>query len=506
MSDVFAYVVQVFSSLPRWVQLVSIGGLIGSSFLHTYFVPLLFFGMWLLWQQLISAPSIMAAIGRGWLVWCVKAAFAVSWFLDTYPLDSISVTQPASVQFVGISVYLLTAALWLSSAGALLGLGVWLVERFVPRMVLKLSLLSVWLVLCEVLGAFTFSLATLAPGISLQSAFAFGFVGLPAVVIPGLIGWTYFGGIYIVSALVALYTLRIAYWQPGRGWWWVVGGAALLMCGGWFIGHFMTTSPSITTTVAVVETDFSAALLATPGGRSEQVEALRSAFTAALKTNPQYVLFPEGAGFIAGLYPNVDPTVAYNYYRFDFADPSTIVIDSMRHELADGSVLRGVTYDGVHKVVSQFDKQYLVPQGEYVPSLYGTVLDALGLTDLVATMRYQQSYIPGPFTTPTAVTDQMPPILFCFASSDPLGVRRMNVTAATPFVAHPVAHAWFHTPTALWYQLDQFLRIQGVWNHVPIVSAGNLAPSKVYWPDGSVTVGPVVAEGDLWRVRLVTLP
>jgi len=507
MSNPVSTVQLYWQFLPSWLQLVLVGCVLGSTFIQPYFAPLLFLSLPLFWYQLVTASSLTQALWRGWLVWYVKSLFALFWFFSTYPLDSVEVALPAGLQLLAIAVYLATGALWLSAGGLLLGGGVWLIHQWFNHICIRSIFIAGWLVVCEVTGAWVFSVATTAPDIPLTSAFAFGFVGVPSVVIPGLIGWAMFGGSYALAGLVGLYTALVTYqssWR--RRWYGVSGGALCLVGGGLLLSYTQLYNHPSPTKIAVIETDFSAVLTSNQAGRLQQTQSLKKAFVSALEHNPEYVLFPEGAGFINGLYPGVDPATAYNFYRFDFNDPVVVVQDSVRLETARGAVLRGITFDGHNKVVSQFDKQYLVPQGEYVPQLYAFVLHNLGYTEVLASMRRAQSYRPGQLSTPTVQNKNIPPILFCFSSSDPRGVRKLDMKNSAPFVAHPISHAWFHEPDTLWYQLDQFLRIQAVWNQVPIVSAANLAPSHVYWPDGAVTQGAVVASGELWRVRLVTLP
>lgn len=93
-------------------------------------------------------------------------------------------------------------------------------------------------------------------------------------------------------------------------------------------------------------------------------------------------------------------------------------------------------------------------------------------------------------------------VLFCFESVRPDGVIELSNTRHLPFIAHPISHAWFHTPRVLWHQLDIMLKIQARQSGLPIVSAGNMTEGKLYLPDGTVHQGEVIGEGKYYTLRL----
>lgn len=161
-------------------------------------------------------------------------------------------------------------------------------------------------------------------------------------------------------------------------------------------------------------------------------------------------------------------------------------------------------FDGVNKKLWQFDKQYLVPQGEYVPTLYGAILYLLGYGDVVARVAQDSSYRPGPLTQTTSLPSYIPGVLFCFESVSPVGVSSLQKNRPLPFVAHPISHAWFHTPHILWQQLDVMLQIKARYSGVPIVSAGNMVAGKLYLPNGEIVDGRVVGTGDRYQLREFT--
>jgi apolipoprotein N-acyltransferase len=164
--------------------------------------------------------------------------------------------------------------------------------------------------------------------------------------------------------------------------------------------------------------------------------------------------------------------------------------------------VRASIFDGSRHAVYSYDKQYLVPQGEYVPYLYAGVLRLLGLGDVVERLKKDSAYQPGILTPANGVVPaDIPGVLFCFESVRPDGVISLQRLGAVPFVVHPLSHGWFHQPEQLWHQLDTMLRIQSRYSGVPIVSAGNMVSGKLYLPNGQIETGEVVHAGDGWLLR-----
>jgi hypothetical protein len=48
------------------------------------------------------------------------------------------------------------------------------------------------------------------------------------------------------------------------------------------------------------------------------------------------------------------------------------------------------------------------------------------------------------------------------------------------------------------------LSVQAVWNNVPIVSAGNMSPSKLYLPNGTIKTGELLESHQLWSLKQFT--
>lgn len=253
-----------------------------------------------------------------------------------------------------------------------------------------------------------------------------------------------------------------------------------------------------------VDTNFSDESITTALGVAKRAELLTTAINAAVAAHPDFILLPEESRLMSTVYAGLSPETALSRFLFTHGNATTTLIDSGRIEAADGrTYLRATILDGLHKTTYQFDKQYLVPQGEYVPTLYASVLRLVGLGALVDRVEKDSSYRPGPLSQATTsnAPSYIPGILFCFESVRPDGARALAQSQPVPFIIHPLSHSWFHTPEILWHQLDVMLAVQARWSRVPIVSAGNLVAGKLYAPDGTVSSGEVVQSGDGWLLR-----
>jgi hypothetical protein len=101
----------------------------------------------------------------------------------------------------------------------------------------------------------------------------------------------------------------------------------------------------------------------------------------------------------------------------------------------------------------------------------------------------------------TALPEYVPGVLFCFESVNPQGVMAVKNSRQVEFIAHPISHGWFRTPTIFWRQLDVMLQVQARYSGIPIVSAGNMVTGKLYLPSGEIQTGNVVGGGDYYTLR-----
>jgi apolipoprotein N-acyltransferase len=237
-------------------------------------------------------------------------------------------------------------------------------------------------------------------------------------------------------------------------------------------------------------------------GQEKKYTTISNAVDMALLLKPDAVLLPEDSRYLRSQFDDTEPKQSMAYFQLLQKNTQTLLIDSGRFTTESGeTVLRASVFDGVSKNIWQYDKQYLVPQGEYVPYAYQTLLRLLGFGEVIDAVARESAYRPGPRKQTADAPDYVPALLFCFESVRPDAARTLKMERHAPFVVHPISHGWFHTPKILWQQLDVMLQIQARYSGAPIVSAGNMVAGKLYLPTGEIIEGKVVGAGDLFELR-----
>jgi apolipoprotein N-acyltransferase len=455
-----------------------------------------------IWALRQTATLKKALLGS-YLTWTIKSLAAVVWFWSTYPIDWIEVSLGAA-ELPVIGVYFTTVGMFLGVGGIFFGALFWYTKKWLPKQLMPIFLALLW-VAAEVVGSLAFSVGTFGEGGTVNTYFSFGYLGyllanhsllLPLAGVAGVYGLSFVGavaGAYLALSITAE-NRRQTLGAIG------VGLVFLSLSGMVLHGMQREVETAGETTVAIVNTRFGGDFFKRSDKDEYKFGVIAHAVDAALTLSPDYILLPEDSRFT-----NVDhtPARAYRFFRFQTQDASTVLIDTARTPLPDGRFSqRAVIYDGVAKEGFAVDKQYLVPQGEFMPHFYAVSLRVLGQQAVAKALNDRFSYRPGPLASQADLPSSVPAILFCFEAADPQGVRRLLAERAVPFVAHPISHAWFHESEILWHHFDVMLKVQAVWSGVPIVSAGNMVIGALYTPDGKKIQTPVVLEEDGFEIRL----
>ncbi len=461
---------------PRLYAL-TIGICIGIPFVYPMTVPIAYLGFFLLWRLIYSVSQSTLPLLLS-LVFGVKALMSLSWFWSTLPITWLpQLAYPTQV--IAAFFYWSTSALWLASTGVVLAVLVAVLRRWGSA---PLTFgLPVAVVLAEYLGAVLFSLMTIGPGGSIGGGFSFGHSGY-------LFSWLYpfaiWGGVYAVGVFGLLGISLLHRWYESKK----IQSVAIAFCTiiGLFAYSFSILSASgIPATIALVQTD------SLPRERISNLEPL---VTAALATGADYVLLPEDSRYFTEGYqvPTIGPVDAVDAWRIFNPTSTAMVIDSGRTTLASGAVVqRAYLWD--ESSLYAADKAYLVPQGEYMPSLYAWALRVLGLGLVADALSATINYVPGTMMIAKEAPSYVPQILFCFESVSPLAAKRLMTTRPSDFIVHPMSHSWFHTPTVLWPQLETMLRFQAVYAGVPIISVGNDVRGSAYLPNGTMLAPETIA-------------
>lgn len=481
-----------------WVPWVVSGLLLGIGFLHPWLWICGIAGAALFLHAAISSERVRDAVWGSAIAGTLKAAGALAWIWSTYPLVWLGL-EPGGAQLSLIGVYWIIDAASVGIGMIACGASIYLLVRRNERWIAAFPFLFV---VAEVVGSFTQSLYSLGPGSAPNFDFSFGYLGHAVAESAILFPFAAFGGVYALSFVgVACATgVYILFRRPhfAREYKILVPTACLVACTVFAWTTVYGRTAELDTHVIAVETYFDSTLFTVPSGYMLKRIEILEAVEAAMQLRPELIVLPEDSRFTLA-YQTPDAALQDVSAAVDDAD--VILIDSARSTDERGeTVLRAYVYDTARATVHLADKQYLVPQGEYVPYLIGALLRAVGAQGLMQRIEKNQSYRPGTHAQPESLPDTIPGILFCFESAVPYGIQRIAPPEGLSLVVHPVSHSWFHEPHILWRQLANMLRAQAAWNNVAIVQAGNMAPSRTYFPDGSVRQGDVVVSDDYWRL------
>lgn len=494
---------QVWSWLVRpsvgWsnvLKVLLIGTLLGVGFVYPIIWWLGALGIPLFLERVRYATTWQTAARTGWGMAATTSVWSLVWFWSVLPIDWLPVGG-WFLQGVIVGVYWITAAVWLGVSGGVVGVSWWWLARHYPGS-WWWAVPTLW-VGGEVLGSAVFAWATWQSGVGVAPHFSFGYVGYLLAQHEWLFHFAALAGVYGLSWLAVLLSYGLFYIIGTSQWRWALGVGMIIGVLSWVPVPSFPSSTAVS--VAVVETEF-------PGSYRREVAIntmIDTAIAEAEQAGAAYVVLPEDMRYITSRLDS--PLLSLNL-RQRWGTSSITIVDSGRVATDNDAVLRGVVYDNATADWWIADKQYLVPQGEFLPALYTGALGAVGYGAVLQEIGREVNYVPGPQAA-QRFAGRTPGILFCFESVTPWGVRRIlsGREEVPTFVAHPLSHAWFHSPTILWRQLDTMLRVQARWNQVPIVSAGNLAPSVVYYPDGMINRIPhtVLPINDRVQVKMFTL-
>jgi apolipoprotein N-acyltransferase len=486
------------SRTGRLLLALLIGTLLGAGFVVPGAWILVFLGVPAFLYTAQFCSSRWSVLWFGWSAATVSAAWSVVWFWSVIPIEWLSVGSIVEQKLL-VAIYWVIVSLWLGAGGGFIALvWYWWWNRAGYRFWYVVAPIT-WLS-GEVMGSLIFSLATWRPEILIAPQFSFGYVGYAFAQHDLLFFAASVAGVYsvtVVGVMLSVWLWQCVYQKRTT---WVCVGVTTLLLTMWLPD--LPVSQSDSTVVAVVDTD----VAPTVDARQGVQPSLKEAVATAGQVGASYVVLPEDARFFM---PHLDSLWERAQLQKSLTEYDFTLIDSARHEITDSnSIIRGAVYDTKDGFVARADKQFLVPQGEFTPVFFAGVLSLFGYGSELEEMMQGRNYIPGPRRA-QVFPDTTPRILFCFEGVTPWGVRRLLSTAETtvPFIAHPVSHAWFHDPETLWRQLDTMLRVQAFWNDIPVVSAGNQAPGKVYLPNGTIqnTAYKTIPVGDRVTVRLFRL-
>lgn len=475
-----------------------IGILLGIGFVIPPLWPLVLLGVgWSIDWFLRAKTWKRGIVGSVWM-WTIKAFLSVSFFWATYPIEwlglSLGTLEPAIVVF-----YWMTVSLWIGLGGGVFYILFKLLQKLVPAIAIW-TIPLLW-VLAEISGAFLFSVFTYGPGGSINTYFSFSYVGYLLGQHEMLIQLSAVAGVFGLTFITILMSL-CAYKLKRAGYQKVLILGIVILIGTSQVQVFSQMKGGVleTKNVAVVNTTFPKADTFSEAGRERFKSIQTEAIDAALAADADYVILPEDSRF----FDQSNDFILRGAAQRTLGDSSALVIDSGRVPVGGYAVLQAVVYDPTADNIYQSQKRYLVPQGEFLPYLYGSILKIAGLGQAVDFLNSHLSYQVGDDTDQSDFASNVPGILFCFENNSPTAVRTIMQERGgdVPFVAHVVSHAWFNEPTVLWQQIETMLRVQAIWNDIAIVSAGNHVQGYQVDKHGNVSYPEIIAQGKSWQVGL----
>jgi apolipoprotein N-acyltransferase len=436
--------------------------------------------------------------------WTIKSAMALVWFWNVYPIERLAI-DVGSLQLLLIALWWCTAAVWLGCGGIVFCFTVKFLQRYLRVSLLFLLLPFLWIV-GELIGSLFFSIVTIGAGGTITTAFSFGYVGYLAAQHELLIQFARIAGVYSLGFLVVLLAAGVVWVATYRVEYKIylyAFIAALVLTSFAPNNHPMQVSSELYT-IAIIDTNFPLSESRSIDGRVAIQKKLESAMQAALALETDYIVLPEDARYF-----NQQTEVAIEKAKFTFRTENieVVIVDSGRADDDQKAVLQSFVYNGKNQTVDRSHKRYLVPQGEFMPTLYAGALKLFGSAEVVDQITKTLAFEVGSAVSQANFATSSPGVLFCFESVSPWGVRKiMQERQTVPFIAHPVSHAWFNQPQTLWGQLDSMLRVQAIWNQQYIVSAGNFVRGYTVTPTGVIEYPEMVVTNSDWSVGVSTIP
>lgn len=444
-------------------------------------------GLALLVYVVERAASIRRAAMAACAAGSIKMLLVMSWALTAYPTDWLT-NVPHLTQFVVLALCWGGTSIVIGAGFALVAL-----QRLArgQSWLLRTLVFAVLLVGAENIGALLFSIFSYGPGSTLNTSFGFGMTGFSLADHGVLRALAPLGGVYILGATLSVlaYCLAIVFQKKSC----YALGFLIIFIGTGYVPLVHTPLPPMR--VAAIGTSFPSFRLQTYNDMRNDQAVTHTAVRTALGAGAEMVLLTEDQRFGYA----IDTDTLFTELNAMPHTQNAVVVDSYRTDLSTQStVLRAYVYDIDAQKTYVQDKKFLVPLGEYVPSLFSAVLATISRDDSLEPMKYAA----GGAVIPQNAPARIPSVLFCFENIGGF-FAKVAVGSRTPLLTvHPVSHSWFHYHGVLDNEERQTLIVQAMFTEVPILQAGNEAPNVLYAPDGRTYTGTTYAKTDKYTITL----
>ncbi len=430
----------------------------------------------------------------GLLVGSIKCLGGYSFVWSSYPMSWV-VLGPVS-QLIFIFLYWISTAVFMGLGLALMATVFLYICKNYKRLFLW-TFAPLWL-LGEILGSFFVSVILLGSGSYLNINIGHGYLGIALANIPVFYPFASIAGLYgLTFAAAAIgsifyYIFSQKKWSLVKKSFWsvyVVTASVIL-----YVVFPTATIPTLDQKVIAIDTRFDTTLLSSIDGDRLKAKNEIGAVLAAAKTAPDIILLPEDSRITTYLGGEEN---ALEFLK-ERIKGDVLIVDTARVDQFDRAILRAFYYDLGKSKVYKTDKQFLTPQGEYITYAFVVVSRLLGRGEQLKSILENQNYAPGEISDYREFPEGVPGLMFCFESSSVYGLSRVADLREENLVLHPVSHSRFHHPKILWFQLESMLRVQAVYTKKTAVSAGNMALSKIYTPDGRISTGKKILETEFF--------
>lgn len=395
------------------------------------------------------------------------------WVFNAYPLDWAGYANP----FFGLT---LIVSVWaLTTAVLALGIALWAVTaRFIMRRnAADVLIVPISWVVFEWVRMWFFTLLAWGPGSILDPYFSFGMVGYALGNSTHLVALARFGGVYALGIFVVLIAYLV--WAASCRRWDIVSKKAVAILGVsatlctaavWFIGY---VPPHSTISVAVLSSDFASEPTVSDAQQAAEVRFVQDSLQRLAQQNPQpdVVVLPEDLRFFSLL--DLQGVDARAYLRSAFGDHEVLVIDSARTTTFTGTYETVYFYSSTHGLIAERSKRILVPIGEYVPTLFSSMVGMIGLRHDLAVAEANRNYLPGSPQPPVAYHGATLVALLCSEMIDPDLYHRLAAGTTNPILLNLSSQSDFHGGSNPFNELQAMMSVQSAWDDAPYFQSTN---------------------------------
>jgi len=418
--------------------------------------------------------------------------------------------------FTGYTQYVLIGSAW-TLLSLTLGFSIGFVALWVSKKGLKswidaLSLASLW-VLCEVFGAFLFSIVFWGSGSLLGTHFSFGFIGYALANDLILVQLATVGGVYILSWAVVVINalLYCAFFVKGRREQLVCGVVVLAVLCAVVFGHafwkpdFTKTQVGQNIRVSAAHFDVPSRLTPDPEREKEVIDRVELLISSAKDSD--VLLLPESVSLLESLRKSQEiDTWPYIKGLFVNQNSLPVIIDSATVRERDGKLYNRIEYfDAVSGDSLLQRKQFLQSFGEYLPEIYKRALNIFGRGAYVDTLGNYRELSNGNNTELFSSRDRVKiATLSCAEMASP-SLYKKSVKDGAQIIFNVASYGWFHGSPAVFSHAQLIAKVRAVENRRFYVQASNAVPSFIIDPYGIETARSSFKKDEMLFAEVIAL-